>query len=36
MSVPSHEDVAGFEVTMDDAFVVEFEHGQGLHAQGVL
>ena len=36
MSVPRDENVAGLEVTMDDALVVEFEHGQSLYSSGVL
>lgn len=36
MSVPGHEDVAGFDVTMYDVLVMEFEHGHGLYAQSVL
>ena len=36
VSVPRDENVAGLEVTMDDALVVEFEHSQSLYPSGVL
>lgn len=36
VSVPRDEDIAGLEVTMDDALVVEFVHGQSLYPPGVL